>query len=152
KVLVARSLRNRPRIFVNRPPIFPSVVHESMVARCVLGSRIMSEHHRRLEAMYRSAPTNRFFSNLTVSIAEGTAEVAFDVRDDMHHAAGALHGCFYFKPLDDAAFFAANSLVADVFVLTAEFTVQFFRPVVAGRITAKGQVTKPGKTLLYAQS
>jgi acyl-coenzyme A thioesterase PaaI-like protein len=36
-----------------------------------------------------------------------------------HHSIHAVHGSVYFKALDDAAFFAVNSLVEDVFVLTA---------------------------------
>ena len=36
----------------------------------------------------------------------------------MFHTAGAAHGTLFFKMLDDAAFYAANSLVTDRFLLT----------------------------------
>ncbi len=52
----------------------------------------------------------------------------FDVGPHLHHAGGAVHGANYFKAMDDAAFFAANSLVDDVFVLTVSFNVYFLRP------------------------
>ena len=76
------------------------------------------DHFRRLERMYRAAPANEYFRP-DISIEEGTAEVRLVVRPDFFHAASAVHGSVYFKLLDDATFFAASSLVDDVFVLTA---------------------------------
>lgn len=112
----------------------------------------MTEHYRRLERMYLAAPANQKFQNLAIHISDGRSEVAFDVTPDLCHAAGAMHGCYYFKALDDAAFFAANSLVEDVFVLTADFMVQFFLPVPTGRITAVGTITKLGYNLSFADA
>ncbi|MFN8583326.1 MAG: hypothetical protein U0163_20415 [Gemmatimonadaceae bacterium] len=74
-------------------------------------------HFHRLERMYLAAPINRFFEP-AITISDGRAEVRFTVRPDFHHAAHAMHGSVYFKALDDAAFFAVNSAVTDVFVLT----------------------------------
>lgn len=109
----------------------------------------MSEHHRRLEQMYHSAPTNQLFDNLQLRVDAGTATVQFTVHPKLHHAAGAVHGSYYFKLLDDATYFACNSLVPDVFVLTASFNIELFRPVVAGTMRAVGTVTKPGRTLMF---
>jgi acyl-coenzyme A thioesterase PaaI-like protein len=41
-------------------------------------------------------------------------------------------GSVYFKMLDDAAFFAVNSIVEDVFVYTVSLNVQLLRPVASG--------------------
>ena len=82
----------------------------------------MTEHHRKLERAYASAPVTRWYG-AAISIGEGSAEVRLAVRPDFHHAANAVHGSVYFRLLDDAASFAANSLVTDVLVLTASFTV-----------------------------
>ena len=87
-----------------------------------------------------------------VRLDRGRAEVLLDVAESFHHAAGSVHGAWYFKLLDDAAFFAVSSLVTDVFVVTASFTVELMRPVVAGRLRAVGHVSKPGRTLLFAAS
>ena len=38
-------------------------------------------------------------------------ETIFTVEPASFHAAGAAHGTLYFKMLDDAAFYAANSLI-----------------------------------------
>lgn len=112
----------------------------------------MSEHHRRLERMFLSGPCNQKFDELRIEISNGHTEVSFEVTPELRHAAGGMHGAYFFKALDDAAFFAANSLVEDVFLLTADFLVQFLRPVSEGRLIATGEVTKPGKTLIFVDS
>jgi uncharacterized protein (TIGR00369 family) len=112
----------------------------------------LDDHHRGLERMYLAAPTNQRYHNLTLQIGEGSATVGFEVTDDLHHAAGALHGAHLFKLLDDAAFFAANSVVTDVFVLTAQFSVQMLAPVAAGVVRARGRLTRAGSALLFADS
>ena len=71
-------------------------------------------HFRKLERMYLGAPINQWYRP-TLSISEGSAEVSIAVRPEFFHAANAVHGSVYFKLLDDSAFFAANSLVEDVF-------------------------------------
>jgi len=96
-------------------------------------------HHRALESLYRSAPINHAFPS-TLEIAEdGFARIRFEVGTEHYHAAGALHGTAYFKMLDDAAFYAVNSLVTDRFVLTTAFNLLFTKPIKAGIITAEGR-------------
>jgi uncharacterized protein (TIGR00369 family) len=105
------------------------------------------EHYRRLERMYLAAPANEYFRP-EIQIAEGTAEVRLPVRPDFFHAASAVHGSVYFKLLDDATFFAASSLVDDVFVLTASFNIYFLRPISAGVMTARGTIVSRSSRLL----
>ena len=83
---------------------------------------------------------------------EGYAEVVIPVRQDFFHAAGAVHGSVYFKALDDAAFFAVNSLVDDVFVLTVSFNIYLTRPISQGEMKAIGQVIHRSQRLFVAQS
>jgi len=70
----------------------------------------------------------------------------------MYHAAHAAHGVVYFKVLDDAAFFAVQSLVTDVFVLTVQFTLYLLAPVVDGEIVASGKVVHESKRLFLAEA
>jgi uncharacterized protein (TIGR00369 family) len=111
----------------------------------------MNDHYRKLERTYDSAPINRFYKP-TVQISREKAVITFDVGTKMHHAAHAVHGSVCFKALDDAAFFAANSLVDDVFVLTVSFTIHMFRPTTAGTLTAKGWLTHRTGRLFFAES
>jgi uncharacterized protein (TIGR00369 family) len=108
------------------------------------------EHYRRLERMYRSAPANEYFRP-EIRIQEGTAEVSLTVRPDFFHAASAVHGSVYFKLLDDATFFAASSLVDDVFVLTASFNIYFLRPISSGVMTARGTIVSRSKRLFIGE-
>ncbi len=112
----------------------------------------MSEHHRRLERMFLAGPCNQKFDELRIEVSGGRAEVSFEVTPDLRHAGGGMHGAYFFKALDDAAFFAASSMVEDVFLLTTDFSVQFLRSVSEGRLIATGEVTKPGRTLLFVDS
>lgn len=105
-------------------------------------------HFRALENLYRSAPINALFrSELRIGEA-GRATIEFDVDESQFHAAGAVHGSVYFKMLDDAAFYAANSLVSDRFLLTTAFNLLFTRPIGPGRIRAEGRWIS-GKRRIY---
>jgi uncharacterized protein (TIGR00369 family) len=108
-------------------------------------------HYRALERMYLAAPCNEPYEP-KVTIGEGEAEVAFEVGPRFHHAAGAVHGSNYFKAMDDAAFFAANSLVEDVFVLTVSFNVYLLRPIRDGSMVARGRVVNSSRNLWIAES
>jgi len=109
------------------------------------------EHYRRLERMYASATVNDYYSP-TMRISEGRAEVIIPIRPDLLHAAGAAHGMVYFKALDDSAFFAVNSLVDDVFVLTASFNLYMTRPISEGEIKATGRVVYGSRRFFVAES
>jgi uncharacterized protein (TIGR00369 family) len=109
------------------------------------------EHFRRLERMYLSAPCNEVYRP-RISICEGEAEVGITAAPHLHHAAGAVHGSVYFKLMDDAAFFAVNSLIDDVFALTVSFTVYLLRPVSEGEMVATGKVINAGRNLWVAES
>ena len=52
----------------------------------------------------------------------------------------------------DAAFFAVNSRVREVFVLTVSFTVYLLAPVAKGEMVASGRVTHQSKRLYIADS
>jgi uncharacterized protein (TIGR00369 family) len=112
---------------------------------------IGSEHHRRLERLYAAAPVTAWYGT-TLHVGDGRAEVRLVVRPEFHHAVGAVHGSVYFRLLDDAAFFAANSRVVDVLVLTVSFTVHFARPVTEGEIRAVGKLRHEGGRLLLAEA
>ena len=91
-------------------------------------------HFRALEALYAEAPIS------TLEIPEtGVARIRFQVDERHYHAASAAHGTSYFKMLDDAAFYACNSLVTDRFLLTTQFNLLLTRPMKAGAVVAEGR-------------
>ncbi len=96
-------------------------------------------HFRALEALYAAAPVNRLFDSRLEIVRAGVARIHFAIDERHFHAAGAAHGTAYFKMLDDAAFYAANSLVTDRFLLTTAFNLLLTRPLGPGRVVAEGR-------------
>jgi uncharacterized protein (TIGR00369 family) len=113
----------------------------------------MEEHHRKLERMYLSAPVNnQLYKGITINISSEKTELTLQVESKYFHAAHAIHGSVYFKMLDDAAFFAVNSIVEDVFVYTVSFNVQLLRPVSSGIIKSEGMLKFKSTNLFIADS
>lgn len=111
----------------------------------------LEAHYRRLERMYLSAPLNDFYRP-RIQVDRGRSEITVSVKEELFHAAGAVHGSVYFKMLDDAAWFAVNSLLTDEFVLTTTFTVYLTRPISAGALRSVGHVVHEGRTLWIAEA
>jgi uncharacterized protein (TIGR00369 family) len=96
-------------------------------------------HFRALESLYAAAPINRLFESRLEIAESGFARIHFEIAETHYHAAGAAHGTSYFKMLDDAAFYACNSLVTDRFLLTTAFNLLLTRPLRAGPVVAEGR-------------
>lgn len=107
-------------------------------------------HHRKLERMYAAAPFNGYYSG-KMSISEGAARLEIPIQETFLHAAQAVHGTHYFKVLDDSCFFAAQSAVADVFLLTASFTLYFTRPIVGTHMVGDAKLVSQTRTQLIAE-
>lgn len=108
-------------------------------------------HHRRLENMYQAAPFNALFQP-QLTVGEACAEIVIELNETLHHAGGAVHGSVYFKMLDDAAYFAANSLESEFFVLTTSFTTYLTRPISSGTMLAKGRVVNQNRSQIIAEA
>ena len=108
-------------------------------------------HFRRLENMYHSSPVNHSIPS-AISIESGKATVTMKITEDFWHAGGAMHGSMYFKGLDDAAFFAANSEVDDAFVVTARFEVELLAMVSCTDVKAVGFLERREGRKLWARS
>ncbi|MFC7536241.1 PaaI family thioesterase [Sphingomonas sp. GCM10030256] len=111
-----------------------------------------SAHFRALESLYRSAPVNQLFRSRLAISAAGESMIDFDVDTSAFHAAGAAHGTLYFKMLDDAAFYAANSLVSDRFLLTTAFNLHFTKPMSGGAARAEGRWVSGRRRVFVAEA
>lgn len=107
--------------------------------------------YRKLEQMYLAAPCNEYYLP-EISISRAAAEIVIPIRKEFFHTGGAVHGSVYFKALDDAAFFAVNSLVTDVLMVTAGFNIFLTRPIREGIIRSKGNVVHVSKRLYLADA
>jgi uncharacterized protein (TIGR00369 family) len=109
-------------------------------------------HFRALERLYASAPINRLFDSTLEIPAAGMARIRFTIDERHYHAAGAAHGTGYFKMLDDAAFYAANGLVTDRFLLTTAFNLHLTRPLRAGPVVAEGRWISGQRRIFVAEA
>jgi len=109
------------------------------------------KHYRALEKIYLAAPINQIYEP-RITVSAESAEIEIDVSEKLFHAARAVHGSVYFKMLDDAAFFAANSIEKDYFVLTVSFTTYLIRPISGGRMKSIGKVVNKTKTQIIAEA
>ncbi len=108
-------------------------------------------HWRGLERIYLAAPINRNLKPRMI-IGDGICTVRLSISDSMHHTANALHGSIYFKMLDEAAFFAANSMEPEVFMLTSTFNTHLTRPVSEGVLRAEGKVVNQNQSQIIAEA
>ncbi len=109
-------------------------------------------HRAGLERLYAAAPINRMFRSELSLPEEGVSRIRFQVDGAHFHAAGAAHGTIYFKMLDDAAFYAVNTIVTDVFMLTTAFNLHMERPVPAGPLVAEGRFVSGRRRLFVGES
>lgn len=109
-----------------------------------------NSHHAKLERMYQGHKFNKIF-NAQVKITDKEAEIVIPIGDHLFHAANAAHGSVYFKALDDVAYFAANSIVEDVLLLTTSFTIYLTKPITEGTMTARGKLVNFNKRQYIAE-
>lgn len=109
-------------------------------------------HLRALESLYNSAPINQLFQSTLTLPRAGRSEISFIVAPETFHAAGAAHGTLYFKMLDDAAFYAANGLVSDRFLLTTAFNLHFTKPMRGGEARAEGRWISGKRRVFVAEA
>ena len=109
-------------------------------------------HFRALESLYAAAPINQLFDSVLEIPEAGIARIRFTLDERYFHAAGAAHGTSYFKMLDDAAFYAANSLVTDRFLLTTAFNLLFTKPLREGPVTAEGRWVSGQRRVFVAEA
>ena len=95
------------------------------------------KHFRDLERMYHASPINGVIPS-RLKVWEGGAETHTRVGREYWHSAHSMHGSMYFKGLDDAAFFAANSVVREFFVLTARFEIELLAIVTCEALRSVG--------------
>ena len=110
-------------------------------------------HFTKLENMYLSGKINQeIYKSVAIVVNEKSATITMQVDERYFHAGNSLHGSVYFKMLDDAAYFAVNSVVTDSFVYTTSFNIQILRPVKSGKITANGELKFASKNFFIADA
>ena len=103
--------------------------------------------------MYLKAAINAVhFPSTQIHISSGQAEIQIETNDSYHHAMHATHGAVYFKLLDDAAFFAAQSLEPSYFILTKTYQVSLKRPIHNEKIRCVGEIITENDNEIQARA
>ncbi|RIJ42680.1 PaaI family thioesterase [Pontibacter oryzae] len=110
------------------------------------------DHFKRLEHLYHQAKIQELFNGSSICVSHSRAEITLPVQAKYFHGADAMHGAVYFKLLDDAAYFAAASVVHDVFIVTSSFQLNLLRPVSNGSVRAVGILRSHSKNLYVAEA
>ena len=86
-------------------------------------------------------------------VEPGYTEIHLPYRDAITQQHGFIHGGVVGMIADSAAGYAANTLTAaDVSVLTVEYKLNLLAPADGERLVARGEVVKPGRTLLITKA
>jgi uncharacterized protein (TIGR00369 family) len=79
----------------------------------------------------------------------GMTEIVLPFREELTQQHGFVHGGIITAIVDSACGYAALSLMPPgVGVLTIEFKVNLLNPAAGERFVARGQVVKPGRTIM----
>ena len=111
----------------------------------------MESHLIKLKEMYLKAPINQLMKP-SIKIYASRAIINMKADSNFFHAGKTLHGSIYFKMLDDASFFASQSIVSDYFLVTSNYNVHLLRPIVEEELMAEGEVISMSKSIVTASS
>lgn len=82
-------------------------------------------------------------------VGAGKTEIVLPFREDLTQQHGFVHAGIITAIVDSACGYAALSLMPpEVGVLTIEFKVNLLNPAAGERFVARGQVVKPGRTIM----
>ncbi|MCY0853775.1 PaaI family thioesterase [Cupriavidus sp. D39] len=86
-------------------------------------------------------------------VENGRAEVHLEHWDGVEQQHGYVHGGVVGMIADAAAGYAAMTIVpSSASILTVEFKLNFVAPAQGDRIIARGEIVRPGRTLIVTQA
>lgn len=108
---------------------------------------------RGVGAVFDQAPFIRLIGYRLVGSGEGWVETELDIEDRhlQHH--GFVHAGVVTAMADHTCGAAATTLVPEgKTILTAQMSIHLLRPALGRRLTCRGEVVKPGRTLTVTQA
>lgn len=102
------------------------------------------------ESFARQAAMRTVGAELTL-VEQGTVEIELPFDDKLTQQHGFLHAGVISAALDSAGTYAAYSVIdTDASILTIEFKVNLLSPGRGERFLFRGEVTKPGSTIIVS--
>lgn len=107
----------------------------------------------RIGASFHAQGVVRLLGAELLAVEPGRVAIGLPFRPELGQQDGFFHGGILATLADDAAGFAALSLMpADARVLTVEFKINFMAPGRGERAIARGEVVRAGRTLTVARA
>lgn len=111
------------------------------------------EVEARIRASFAAQGLVRLLGAELLAVAPGRVAIGLPFRPELTQQDGFFHGGILAALADDAAGFAAASLMPpDRRVLTVEFKINFLASGIGERAIARGEVVRSGRTLTVARA
>ena len=107
----------------------------------------------RVRASFRLQQAMSLIGAEMALVEPGYTEIHLPFRPEISQQHGFIHGGVVGMIADSAAGYAANTLTpADTSVLTVEYKLNLVAPADGERLVARGEVVKPGRTLIITKA
>lgn len=112
-----------------------------------------AEYAARVRASFAQQQAMALIGAELVEVEPGYTEIHLPHRLQITQQHGYIHGGVVGMIADSAAGYAANTLTpAETSVLTVEYKLNLVAPADGQRLVARGEVIKPGRTLLITRA
>jgi uncharacterized protein (TIGR00369 family) len=114
---------------------------------------LTEEQRGRVHEALNSVPFARLMGFELEHVEPGLAVMSLEIRDDLKQNHGVVHGGAIASLIDTATAFAIILLLAkDERCTTVDLTVNYLRPLTAGRATAKARVLRAGRRVVVVSA
>ncbi|MDD2875400.1 MAG: PaaI family thioesterase [Azoarcus sp.] len=111
------------------------------------------DYAERVRASFGMQQAMQLIGAELAELEPGFAEIHLPHRPEITQQHGYIHGGVVGMIADSAAGYAANTLTPhDASVLTVEYKLNLLAPADGQRLVARGEVIKPGRTLLITRA
>jgi len=110
---------------------------------------VITDEHRRIAAdTLHNLPFSKLMGMRLVDMQLDMAVIKIDMRDDLRHPGGILHGGVTATLIDTAMAFAVRTRVGpNEGTATIDLTVHYLRPHIDGAFTCTAKVVRAGKRI-----
>ena len=110
---------------------------------------VITDEHRAMAAdALHNLPFAKLIGMRLVGLEFDLAVIKIDMRDDLRHPGGILHGGVTATLIDTAMAFAVRTrLPVDAATATIDLTVHYLRPHISGTFTCTAKVVRAGKRI-----
>lgn len=111
------------------------------------------DYAARVQASFELQHAMALIGARLVAVEPGYTEIHLPLKLEITQQHGYIHGGVVGMIADSAAGYAANTLTsADTSVLTVEYKLNLVAPADGQRLVARGEVIKPGRTLIITKA